>query len=491
MSTTESPFRNVPYDVLREIFLQCLPEDRLDEPQPSTRIAPMLLCHVCASWRAVALSNASLWTHLHVRLPIRWSRHSDLIVRDSSALKRDIEFMKWWKENHGSMALFLRLNIHCKSWRDSKFNVQETNLDSEVADFLFDYTSSAHYLDVGKFYPYLIQEGARRGMRVITPKLHTLVSHAVRFAGERDVDDEDEYFHLTLRPPSQIPPTLRHLSIGTVSRAMKDEDLANWSTLTHLSLNWFYLSLKRWYAILSALKDLQWGNFDVVISDNTMNGPPPNISLPSLETLTISLNEDPDCSTYPFTVLFRNLHLPALRTLSLSSWLDTWSDSSAATDISNVLKSAPGIIKLALGSGRRGFLCFDNESGIPTGIDHRVPPLMRAAPNLSHLHIELQCTNDHDTALLAKGFITKLFLSTRWLDLAHPENTIRTVTIVIRYISWDANSEFENILKALLIWNINKHIKKKMNNVRFEIASEAEQGMFLSERTWRAWGSEV
>jgi hypothetical protein len=175
MSTTESPFRNVPYDVLREIFLQCLPEDRLDEPQPSPKIAPMLLCHVCASWRAIALSNASLWTHLHIRLPIRWNTRMNPKVRDSAALNRDIEFMKWWKTNHGSMAPFLRLNVHRKSWRDSRCKAQETNLDSEATEFLLDYMSSAHYLDIGQFYAYLTQEGTRRGMRVISFKLCTHV----------------------------------------------------------------------------------------------------------------------------------------------------------------------------------------------------------------------------------------------------------------------------------------------------------------------------
>ncbi|KAF8162002.1 hypothetical protein BJ912DRAFT_1006821 [Pholiota molesta] len=493
MSTTESPFRNVPYDVLREIFLQYLPEDRLDEPQPSPKIAPMLLCHVCASWRAIALSNASLWTHLHIRLPIRWNTRMNPKVRDSAALKRDIEFMKWWKMNHSSMALFFRLNVHRKSWRDSKCKAQETNLDSEATEFLLDYMSSAHYLDIGQFYAYLTQEGTRRGMRIISLKLHTLVSHDVRFADEGDIDDEDEYPHpkLALPPPSQTPPTLRRLSLSTVTQMMEDKDLVNWSTLTHLDLNCFYVSIDDWFTILSALKDLQWANLDVSIDDNTMNGPPPNISLPSLATLTVFLNEDPNRSTYyPFTVLFRNVHLPALRTLSLSSWLNTWSTSEAATEISNVLKSAPGVTKLALGSGKKGFLYFGDDSGIPTGIDHRGPPLMWDAPNLAHLHVELPVKNEHDAALLANNFITELFLSTCWLDLAHPDSTIQTVTIVIK-MECDVNAGFEKNLKALLLWNIDQHIKTTSNNVRFEIASEAEQGMFLSERVWRTWGSGV
>ncbi|KAF8180600.1 hypothetical protein BJ912DRAFT_980896, partial [Pholiota molesta] len=65
-----NPISGVPYDVLREIFLHCLPRHRLEIRQPNTTIAPMLLCQICSSWRTVALTSPTLWSHLsyHVHL---------------------------------------------------------------------------------------------------------------------------------------------------------------------------------------------------------------------------------------------------------------------------------------------------------------------------------------------------------------------------------------------------------------------------------------
>lgn len=136
MPPNESPFSNVPYNILKEIFLQCLPEDRLDEPQPSIKITPMILCHVCATRRVVALASVSLWMHLHIRLPILWDDNDNPSIRDSAALKRDIEVMKWWRTIHSLMTPFLCINVHRISWRESETEVQETNLNSKAADFL-------------------------------------------------------------------------------------------------------------------------------------------------------------------------------------------------------------------------------------------------------------------------------------------------------------------------------------------------------------------
>ncbi|KAF8172477.1 hypothetical protein BJ912DRAFT_859979, partial [Pholiota molesta] len=59
--STKSPIGTVPYDVLLEIFVHCLPRDRLEVNQRRKRVAPLLLCHVCSSWRTVALATRTLW----------------------------------------------------------------------------------------------------------------------------------------------------------------------------------------------------------------------------------------------------------------------------------------------------------------------------------------------------------------------------------------------------------------------------------------------
>ncbi|KAF8174873.1 hypothetical protein BJ912DRAFT_989408 [Pholiota molesta] len=494
-SITRSPFTSIPYDVLREIFHQCLPEDRLNDNhcwQPSTKTAPLLLCHVCSSWKAAALEIASLWTHLHIRLPIVWDDEGNPLVRNSAAFMRDIEFMKWWRTKHRSMAPFLRFGI-CPINVEPRTGILGTHLDSEAADFLFDYMSSAHYLDIGLFYPYLIRHGVERGLRILLPKLHTLIwdSSCLLAYDEEDEDDDDEYYVVDakLDLPSQIPATVRHLSIQyTIPHEDPIKNLDSWSTLTHLSVGGTIHS-HTWFSILPALKDLQWGSFKVISVDTaaSFESTHKKISLFSLRTLTVDCFVIPGSPIYPLNALFTNLHLPALRTLSLISHAATWRDSRAATEIQNVLKSAPAVTQLSLGPY---FLCYPDNARVPTSTDRAVPPLPLHAPHLSHLKTELVCLGDDDAIIVAKGFVKNLFLSKEWLDLSGPANNIRKVTIIVKPMRWDVDSQFENIFKALLLWIIQRYIET-MPNVSFEVASESEHGINLAMGEWRTWSSTV
>ncbi|KAJ7724942.1 hypothetical protein DFH07DRAFT_971058 [Mycena maculata] len=62
-----SPIRRLPLDIVQEIFLACLPSG-----QNSTITeydAPLLLCHICHSWRSVAFSTPGLWASIHIVVP--------------------------------------------------------------------------------------------------------------------------------------------------------------------------------------------------------------------------------------------------------------------------------------------------------------------------------------------------------------------------------------------------------------------------------------
>ncbi|KAI3602774.1 hypothetical protein WG66_008048 [Moniliophthora roreri] len=62
-----SPIRRVHSDILREIFVQCLPEDHL--PVRSLREAPLLLTGICRSWHEIVVNTPRLWNRIHVSLP--------------------------------------------------------------------------------------------------------------------------------------------------------------------------------------------------------------------------------------------------------------------------------------------------------------------------------------------------------------------------------------------------------------------------------------
>ncbi|KAF7300108.1 F-box domain-containing protein [Mycena kentingensis (nom. inval.)] len=63
-----APIRRVPDDILLLIFEDCLPPER-NCILCSTE-APILLTHVCASWRTLALGMPSLWATLHIVEPL-------------------------------------------------------------------------------------------------------------------------------------------------------------------------------------------------------------------------------------------------------------------------------------------------------------------------------------------------------------------------------------------------------------------------------------
>ncbi|KAK6977489.1 hypothetical protein R3P38DRAFT_2666234 [Favolaschia claudopus] len=61
-----SPVRQIPEDILREIFHACLPTSR--NARMSTSDAPLLLGHICRGWRNIVMSTPTLWTSIHIHL---------------------------------------------------------------------------------------------------------------------------------------------------------------------------------------------------------------------------------------------------------------------------------------------------------------------------------------------------------------------------------------------------------------------------------------
>ncbi|KAJ7136477.1 hypothetical protein C8R43DRAFT_955703 [Mycena crocata] len=62
-----SPARRLSDDIVRGILIACLPTTHNAVVSPAA--APLLLCHICSSWRALALSTPQLWATLHIVVP--------------------------------------------------------------------------------------------------------------------------------------------------------------------------------------------------------------------------------------------------------------------------------------------------------------------------------------------------------------------------------------------------------------------------------------
>ena len=104
-----SPISWLPRDVFAEIFVQCLPEvilwPRLSGLGHSTRnVAPLLLCNVCSSWRALALSTPRLWQDLSLTFTKTMPK--------SKSKEETIAMTHVWIKRSGELPLTLRLRIY-------------------------------------------------------------------------------------------------------------------------------------------------------------------------------------------------------------------------------------------------------------------------------------------------------------------------------------------------------------------------------------------
>ncbi|KAF8171124.1 hypothetical protein BJ912DRAFT_996213 [Pholiota molesta] len=433
---------SLPHDVLTEIFPHCLPRSPIDTHQPNPRVAPMLLCHVCSSWRATTIATPSLWSYLYLRLPIQWDKDGlGPTVWDVKIFGKKIQCLKWWKENQGARAPFVRFEFDRPDgwYHPDWYHPMRPN----IMKFVIEYLSSAQYLDVSLFLRYLSKQDRDYGYNMECPHLHTLV---VKFPtyGDDDDDDEDHSYASShsnddsddeILPPltlTHIPPTLRRFSMLRGGGLPRDYN-NDWSTLTHLSLKTIFLSSLNWSSLIRGVSRLQWGNFTILLLGIFPIAPPPS-TLPFLSTLSMDVdNIDDEFVDIPLTILFLNLKLPALETLSLcSNSRQAWSSPYAIKEVNAVLRSAPAISKLALGPK------FLSSAYTHTSIFEEVwkneSPLSVLAPRLNHLELDFCCSDEDDNTKLSQyvAHWKELFFSTNWLDFSNPTNTVRTMSIFVK-----------------------------------------------------------
>lgn len=105
-----SPFRRLPDDIIREIFLACL--DTTRNPTMSCREAPVLLTRISSATRAVALSTPALWAAIHIPI-IRHSKKSKpkrKAIRESIMSARARGAKEWLLQRSGNMPL--SISVH-------------------------------------------------------------------------------------------------------------------------------------------------------------------------------------------------------------------------------------------------------------------------------------------------------------------------------------------------------------------------------------------
>ena len=117
-------FTNIPNEIVGEIFLHCLPKDKFHRPDP--RLAPILLTHVCRSWRAFARQYGSLWSSIQIVRKMVQESEADIELRKIN------DQLNMWANNGGLRPLDVDISLqnifwHFKTCPDTNTSTFEVN----------------------------------------------------------------------------------------------------------------------------------------------------------------------------------------------------------------------------------------------------------------------------------------------------------------------------------------------------------------------------
>ncbi|KDR76676.1 hypothetical protein GALMADRAFT_210583 [Galerina marginata CBS 339.88] len=100
--------------------------------QPNAKYAPILLCHICSYWCAVALRIPRLWGDLFHVLRI-YAEVPNHILLSKGIYKGDLDFLPWWKLNIGSVHLRLWLIVQSMKENPGSKVPRHLNIDIDFA----------------------------------------------------------------------------------------------------------------------------------------------------------------------------------------------------------------------------------------------------------------------------------------------------------------------------------------------------------------------
>jgi hypothetical protein len=233
--------RRLPQELVQEIFLSCLPNDR--NAVMSSSEAPVLLGRICKSWRQISLSTPQLWSSLHIPIP----EPTYLMEHGRSKMFQRGAAVKDWLERSGSCPL--SLSVISESTENPR--EQEESLFAARYFLLAIIDFSKRWKDVDFAIPFSVyQEYLFPLDKADVPLLEKIYFHRLY----KDIQHlfSVETWHLG---PMFRTPSLRHITLFL--QALTPSDLGqHWERLTHLSLAGSPLSLTRGLEILSQCSKL-------------------------------------------------------------------------------------------------------------------------------------------------------------------------------------------------------------------------------------------
>ncbi|KAJ6470757.1 hypothetical protein C8R47DRAFT_1148184 [Mycena vitilis] len=309
--TLLSPMRRLPEDLVRAIFMACLPSAR--NPAISSKEAPLLLCQICRSWRGIALATPRLWAAIHIVIP------------KASQLQCLLEQVSAWLKRSGTVALDISVVFSRTSDGDDRI--------SPLLLSLVEVSRRWRSLEIG-LHRHL---GAGSPLLALTSMDVPLLETVNIPLKENPI--ESDFTSMTFL----ATPSLRNLTLPGSETCHKNP--VRWHTLTDLkiTLNRYrrhYLTSGTALVILQQCTSLQTCDFQIFdsMSDQASLPPTEDVFLPHLTHLAIERK-----SKSAHNTLFGCVTLPNLRSLSFTSH-----DKVTGPNLRQLLPSTPSIQSLSI-----------------------------------------------------------------------------------------------------------------------------------------------
>lgn len=289
-----SPARGIPPELIKAIFILCLPEER--NSAMSSLEAPVLLGRICSTWRQISLTTPQLWSSFHIVAPHRYLPDSE------ERLLQRLGCVQMWLSRSGVCPLSISLFV-------PGLRLEDHDAMSILVESLVSFSRRWRHIDFHSPPATLRAVAALRLDDV--PLLETLKLHFD--TRPLPLDGFNSGNHPILRAP-------RLLSVSLYNVPTKWRELSiNWSRLTEICLDGAFSlrlnveealnTLDRLPKLTTCILHLKPTN----VHDATMPRVTP-VVLPSLQTLRLA-----DCHNLDFRLFFDNIVAPMLRELQIGA----------------------------------------------------------------------------------------------------------------------------------------------------------------------------
>ncbi|PPQ95293.1 hypothetical protein CVT26_014868 [Gymnopilus dilepis] len=379
-----SPIRQMPAEIIQDIFYYCLPSHR--NPVMSNSEAPLLLMCVCKSWRSIALSSPRLWSKLHIPMPFfrvwstalpqapSWAYQQPHVVADQREaeeryrriMSQRRQIVESWLSRSGTCPLSISLSFSSETLFPG--DLRSTDDGNDLVQIFTSIFSAQRLEDLEISAPFEVYEALES--KISVNDIHILKRLRLSFSSSLFTPHPSP-------PRKQVvllqAPALQQVSIVAESVHLLDPTsaLLTWTNLTHLSSH--YVTESDAVRILRRCRNLEHCTLDIASTSTIELDLQDVILLPHLNFLSLRLSGRDNMEG-----LYRKLHVPSLR------WFDYHSYNPSYIDVANALgdpAELPEIHPLFQSSSEVTTFSFDPQ----ILYQEEVAQCFRSASQLTHI----------------------------------------------------------------------------------------------------------